>query len=368
MSRICHISTVHLRNDTRILIKECSYLVKEGHDVSLIISDGKGDEIKNGIKIFDIGLSSKKWNTQRLNRFFFSSYKALKKALFLKCDFYHFHDPELIFIGIILKKIFKKKVIYDIHEDVSLQIHQKSYIPKFLKYFVRNIFSFFENYASGIFNNLVTATPEIKNKFKLLNPNTICVNNYPILNELKSDYIKSNKNKSICYIGGISIDRGVYNLVKAIEKTDVTLHLAGSFWYSSEEKKIKSLDGWKNVKYYGVVNRNDLKKILSRSMAGIVPFLPKPNHMNCQPNKLFEYMSSGLPVIASNFKNIVYLVEKNNIGFCFNPTEVSELRFAIFKIINNPIKSKLMGDKAYDLVINRYNWEKEFLKLNKIYI
>ncbi len=365
MAKICHFSTVHKRYDTRILLKECSYLTKNNHKVFLFISDGNGNEVYNNVNIIDIGLSTKKWNTQRLKRFFYSSFRILKAILKSNYDYYHFHDPELIFIGYLLK-LLGKKVIYDIHEDISLQISQKTYIPNFLKKTFLNVFCFFENYFASRFYYLVTATPSIKERFKAYNNNIICVNNYPIIDELKLKKTVK-KEKAICFVGWMTFDRGIYQLVKAVEGLDIKLHLVGKIWHDYEEKELRKLDGWSNVIYHGTLDRKSVAEILSKSMAGIVTFLPKPNHMNCQPNKLFEYMSAGLPVIASNFKNIIDLVEKNKIGYCIDPTDFNQLRMAIEKIIYDPDQSKNMGNKAYKLIINQFNWENEFLKLNKIY-
>ena len=55
MKNICHITTVHSRYDTRIFFKECISLTKL-YKVFLIVADGLGDEVKNNVHIYDIGL------------------------------------------------------------------------------------------------------------------------------------------------------------------------------------------------------------------------------------------------------------------------------------------------------------------------
>ena len=96
---ICHITTVHPRCDVRILYKECKSLT-EKYDVNLIVADGLGDEVKDGIKIYDIGLRQ----LSRIKRMRIDSRKAFEKAMNLNSEIYHFHDPELISIGLKLKK------------------------------------------------------------------------------------------------------------------------------------------------------------------------------------------------------------------------------------------------------------------------
>ncbi|MBD3829822.1 MAG: glycosyltransferase family 1 protein, partial [Arcobacter sp.] len=140
--KITHLTSAHPRFDTRIFIKMCSSLAKiENYEVNLIVADNKGDEIKNGINIFDVGKSS-----GRINRIFKTTQKVYQKAIELDSDIYHLHDPELIPIGLKLKKM-GKKVIFDAHEDVALQILSKSYMNIILRRVLSKSFLVFEKYA-----------------------------------------------------------------------------------------------------------------------------------------------------------------------------------------------------------------------------
>ena len=104
---ITHLTSVHPRYDTRIFLKECTSLAKK-YQVNLVVADGKGDEVKNGVSLYDVGKES-----GRLNRILKTPKKILKKAIDLDSDIYHLHDPELVFIGLELKKI-GKIVIFDL--------------------------------------------------------------------------------------------------------------------------------------------------------------------------------------------------------------------------------------------------------------
>jgi glycosyltransferase involved in cell wall biosynthesis len=59
--------------------------------------------------------------------------------------------------------------------------------------------------------------------------------------------------------------------------------------------------------------------VLAKSKAGVVFFYPLPNYIDAQPNKMFEYMSAGLPIITSNFPVWREIVEGNECGLCVDP-------------------------------------------------
>lgn len=79
--KVCHISTIHQRYDSRIFYKECGSLSKAGYEVVLIVADGLGNETKNGIKIIDIGKPK-----SRFERFIMYAVRAYKTALGARCS------------------------------------------------------------------------------------------------------------------------------------------------------------------------------------------------------------------------------------------------------------------------------------------
>lgn len=361
-SKICHITTVHPPFDTRIFYKECRTLAKAGYEVYLIAQHEK-EEIVDGVCI--IPLPKVKG---RLERIIKQSFRALKIALSINAQVYHIHDPELIPISLLLK-FFGKKVIFDSHEDVPLQILSKPYLTDKLKYPLSIFFRILESVFCRFFDAIITATPSIRDKFIKINHKTIDINNYPLLEELhliRSD-IKKSKNE-ICYIGGISQIRGIKELVKALELLgDVKLNLAGNFEDDKLEEEVRSLIGWEKVNYYGFVNRKKVYEIIAKSNVGIVILHPTLNYIDSLPVKMFEYMSVGLPVIASNFPLWKEIVEGNNCGICVNPLDPKEIADAIKYILEHPNEAQKMGENGRKAVLDKYNWEKESEKLINVY-
>jgi glycosyltransferase involved in cell wall biosynthesis len=106
---------------------------------------------------------------------------------------------------------------------------------------------------------------------------------------------------------------------------------------------------------------------LARSKAGIVTFLPAPNHIDAQPNKVFEYMSAGVPVIASHFPLWREIVEGNQCGLCVDPHEPEQIAEAIDYLLGHPDEARRMGENGMRAVQDRYNWAIEERKLRKFY-
>jgi len=358
--KICHITTVHPLFDTRIFYKECKSLLKAGYEVHLIVQNDK-DELIDGIYIH--GLPKPK---DRLERMIKLRKLALKKAIETDAEIYHFHDPELIPVGLKLKKL-GKKVIYDVHEDVPRQILSKPYLNKLIKPIISKFFEIYEDYASRKFDAIISATPHIKDRFVKLNSNITDVNNFPKLNELYSPSRWEERINEICYIGGIAKIRGIIELVKALEYVDTTLHLAGSFESEELKQTVMNLEGWKKIKYYGFVNREQVKEILAKVKIGVVTLHPTINYLDSLPVKMFEYMSAGIPVIASNFPLWKEIIEKNHCGICVDPLNPLEIAKAIEYLLNNDDIAKNFGENGRKLVENKYNWENEEKKLLNLY-
>jgi len=229
--------------------------------------------------------------------------------------------------------------------------------------------SLFERYACHRFDGVVAATPFIRDKFLAINPNTVDINNFPLIGELESTVPWAEKQDEVCYVGGIGAIRGVRELVHACEflQSPARINLAGSFYEPTVAVEVKSYPGWSRVNELGFLDRAGVRDVLRRSVAGLVTFHPLPNHIDAQPNKMFEYMSAGIPVIASNFPLWREIIEGNECGLCVDPLDPKAIAAAIDHLVKNPDLARRMGEHGRQAVLSKYNWAIEEKKLCAFY-
>lgn len=362
-NQVVHLTSAHSRYDTRIFLKMCVSLAGLGYDITLVVADGKGNEIKDGVKILDVGKNTG-GRLSRMTKVVNLIYHCAKN---MDADIVHMHDPELIPIGLKLKRM-HTKIIFDAHEDLPKQLLSKPYLNKPIRYVLSIFFSIYEQFACGRFDSIVAATPFIQEKFQKFHGDVWNINNFPLSNELENDLGWQSKKNEVCYVGGITEIRGIKQLVEAFTYLkNVKLNLAGKFAEPLVESEVKQYPAWTQVNELGFLGRADVAEVMARSKVGLVTFHPYPNHIDAQPNKMFEYMSAGLPIITSNFPLWRDIVEGNNCGICVDPLEPKAIAAAIDYLISNPDKAEEMGKNGRKAVIEKYNWSIEEKKLHSLY-
>lgn len=291
---------------------------------------------------------------------------CMVEALKSKATIVHFHDPHLLIVGVMLR-LCGKKVIYDAHEYVpGLIMRADNLGPKWVRTIISKCFEKAENVMARAFSLIIAATPSIAERFHKKNIAAIIVNNYPRLEEYPSELISSKKRQA-AYAGYISEDRGIREMIMACALAKVKLVLMGTFESSVLMKKCQQMPEWSNVEYLGQVNRRKMVAQVSESSVGLLTIKPLPNHIESQPNKMFEYMAMGIPVIGSNFPLWRLVLEANQCGLCVDPLDPRDIANAILDVIADPKKQADMGKRGSELVKEKYNWDAEGCKLLQAY-
>jgi glycosyltransferase involved in cell wall biosynthesis len=365
--RIVQLTTVHHREDTRIALRECPELAKIwGPELILVVSDGKGNGFQGNVRIVDVGKPA----GGRIGRAILGGMLAFRTVRRHKPECLHFHDPELIPVGI-LCKMMGLRVVYDVHEWVPTQIMRKYWLPVILRRPVALLTSCAEQMAGRWVDRIVAATPEIGRRFPP--EKTVLIQNFPIIGELEKvvGITYEDRPPEFAYIGGITRFRSAVEMIQAIGKlgseSDVMLHMAGIAHPAELMTELEERAGWKHVTFHGWAGRAKVAEILGRARAGIVLCYPYYGFVDSQPVKLFEYMSAGLPVIASNFPLWRKIIEGAGAGLVVDPQDPEAVYGAMKWILDNPKQARKMGVNGKRAVEETYNWKKESGKLIAMY-
>jgi glycosyltransferase involved in cell wall biosynthesis len=122
-----------------------------------------------------------------------------------------------------------------------------------------------------------------------------------------------------------------------------------------------------NVKFVAWVPYEEKERLSAQASMGIITYLPYPNNTSCLPNKLFDYMLMGLPVVASNFPLYRDVVETHRCGLTVDPARPQEIARAMAYLIDHPQEARQMGENGRRAVLEKYNWERESRRLLQIY-
>ena len=360
-------TSAHSCSDDRIFHKECKSLADFGYDVTLIGLNNT-DEINNGVRI---AAMTKPRN--RAERFLLISAKILMKAIKQNARVYHFHDPDLIPIGLLLK-IYGKKVIYDVHELVYFQISDKNWLRfTTIKILTQRIYYFFEKLAVKAFDQVILAEDGYLSYFRQhhkSSTNLLTLRNFAYLALIDAsvplDVSKKTK-PVIIYVGGLSEIRGIKSAIKAVDilKGSAELWLLGKWSNDEFMTECMSQKGWKHCRYWGFVPLNEVYSYMKNADVGISVLYPLENYLTSLPIKAFEYMACGLPMVLSNFP-----YWKEIFGECAvftEPRDPQDIADKISYLLNHREASGHFGKRGRELVEKEYNWETESTKLLGLY-
>ena len=369
MSRICHFTSVHQAYDTRIMLKECRSLAKAGNEVFLI-AQHNCSESWNEVNI--IGLQRKRKG--RLSRALFFTWSVFFTALQTKSEVYHFHDPELIPFGLLLR-LFGKKVIFDVHENIARQIKVKEYLP--LRNTVAKLYGFVDWISAKAFF-LILAENSYRSIYESHTDKLETVLNMPDVKFL-SEYEKTDRSVTdsidLFYIGGVTFERGIETIVNALAElqsrgVSTNFHCVGPYEESvmNRVKSIPSYDEVQNsIHFYGPERLDIALRRSENCQVGLSILMPIENYLESYSTKIFEYMAIGLPVITSNFPLYQEVVERYECGFCVDPADPQELADRITELSKNNELILEFSTNGIRAAESKFNWNREEQKLLAVY-
>ena len=361
--KVVHLTTVHHPYDPRIYYKQCMSLYEAGYDVTLIAKKTSSQNDNNQNKIKHIPLKNYQ---SRFKRMIFGSIDLFKKAKKENAKMYVFHDPELLFIGWLLKKR-DNIVIYDIHEDYVTSILQKEYLPKWIRKFIAKMYRIIEKI---LIKRMEISLAE--KYYKEIYKEGTCILNYPLLEDIKHvNTVENNviENK-LLYTGNVTEDRGALiqaEIPNINENVDVyfvgkcSAELANSMYTVAGKRKDQ-------------INIEGIEKFIEKEqmedtyndhhwIAGIALFPPTDHYKKKELTKFFEYMNAGLPILCSNFPKWKEFIDTYKCGITVDPYDKNAIYSAIEQLRNDVKLNREMGKNGKTAIVEKLNWKVEEAKL-----
>jgi glycosyltransferase involved in cell wall biosynthesis len=362
---VIHLTSAHRSDDPRIFGKECLSLALAGYHVSIVAPEDCPSTLQTqAVEIIPV-----KRRSGRLGRMLASTVGVAFAGLRQGAMVYHFHDPELIPAGLVLR-LLGKRVIYDAHEDVPRDILFKSWIPRYLRRPASVFAAAAEWIAGQTLSGVVAATPTIARRFP--DSRTALVQNYAKLSEFAvGDELPCGDDRAVAYVGAVTVERCAVEMVEAIAAVkrfpDARLIVAGEIDPPELSERLAAMNGWPRVDYRGFQPRPGVRRMLANARAGLAVFHPVQSYIESQPVKIFEYMAAGLPVIAADFPRFREVVEGNGCGICVGPRDAAEIAAAIEWVFEHPAEAQEMGRRGRSLVLESFNWEGQEKALLHLY-
>ena len=343
--------------------KTCYTLLNEGYEVLLI-----GRKLNNSTD-----LPAWPFKTSRMNLLvnkgplFYMLFHCnlFFKLLFKKCDLLYANDLDTLLPNYLISRIKRIPIIYDSHE-LFCEVPELKSSP--LK---RKIWLLVEGRIVPKLKNCITVNKSIASiyneKYKV---HFHVVRNIP---DTPTNFVPKSRaelnlptDKFILILqgAGINIDRGAEELLEAMQKTsNAYLLIIGSGDVWTQLTKLQAeLKLQNKVKLIPKLSKRDLMQYTFNADLGIS--IDKPNnlnYLNSLPNKIFDYLHAGLPILASRLPELEQLINNYKVGtFIENhqPNHIAE-------VINQLIVSPLLKDFKLNTEVasNELNWQTEQLEL-----
>ncbi|MFA5293122.1 MAG: glycosyltransferase [Phycisphaerae bacterium] len=367
--KVCLFSTVQGPDNVRLYHREAKSLVKEGFEVHAVLPCDESFE-KGGVYFHKVHKPN-----NRFIRIIFMPWKTMITALRTRADIYHFHDPELLMAGFLLRWILGKKVVFDMRESTSRQILGKEYLPKWTRKIVSCCYKIIEKIClTGI--RLIVANDRSVNEYH----KCYLVRNFPQIDENiisnAMDMSQRFKSPLLVYVGTVSKTRGAFTYLVMAQKLIERGHrfkimiIGGAYDESfivQLKDEVKQMNLQDTVSVTGFMDYQQAMGITSKAVIGLSILDPIPNYTFCLAGKMVEYMMCGTPILSSNFEHWAPYVEGEKTGKMVDPFNIDQIVNVCEQMLNNPQELENMGRRGIEAVKNKYNWDMEFKVLLKCY-
>ncbi len=295
---------------------------------------------------------------------------AMSYIVSLKPDVVVVVEPILL----VLAKVFTKlKFVYDCHEFFGLAQREKS-SSKLKQMMNEKLHHKLESQTIPLLHACITVNDILTNKFTEYGVNSYTIPNYPMLSEVA---YSNNKVYDFVYVGGLSPERGISEIIQAIKVLVVThpsvkVLIIGkeliSGYYDELQAKIKSLNLEDNIILKQEIPHTQVEGYLAQSKCGLCLLSPKvTRYKYALPIKLLEYLNAGLLVITNNFP-FNKKIYNSSEGIFTSEFNASAIATEMCKSISLSEEKRLShANVVKKIVKEKYSWNMLEAKLMAIF-
>ncbi|MCE7791782.1 glycosyltransferase family 4 protein [Salipaludibacillus sp. CUR1] len=363
-------------------------LQRKGHDVYVLTTEPTypdkeiyGDEqfwddegLNADTKINRVKVANKTYSRNIVNRLVYYLKIAFKMLMFILKD-KHKYEAVLVtsppiftaLVGLVAKYRFRSRLILDVRD---LWPESLKGVKVFNYSFIISIFRWLEKRlykgADQIIVNSEGFISYIKKAAQIKDGKITFVPNAANNDELAAESREKGKKFKVIYAGNIGMAQDVdmlINLAGELEKQDIQLSVIG---YGVNRKKFAEecyVKNFTNISIYNPLSRKECLKIMAEHHAGIVTLNNSDVFKTVLPGKVIDYMTCGVPVIASVSGFSKQTIEKAKVGFVSEERNVSEMINYILYLKNNPSYSRQASDNGKAFVKDNFLWEKNIDRL-----
>jgi len=367
------------------LEKIMNVCVQNGHEVSLLCR-GKAPLSKferlNEIKIWRVRppafLGSKGLARAATFPLFFNPFWIAAVIRFLqttKVDLLVVRDLPLAFLAGELGKLFHTCVILDMAENypAALMAYQNALYKPFL---FKNAWlpKLYEKASLRLMQHSLVVTEEQAHRLRALGVDTskvTVVRNTPegrvfsphIQQTLSPSDREVGDDPNLLFVGKLDVHRGVDLVLQAMpallrEYPRLTLSLVGD---GTERVRLellaKSLGLGSAVQFPGWVKFEQIWSYISRSTICLIPHRRTEHTDTTLPNKLFDYMAMGKPVVSTDCAPLERVIKETECGLTFASGDVAGLQTALRTLLSDASQRFIKGENGRKAVVEKYNWE-----------
>jgi glycosyltransferase involved in cell wall biosynthesis len=361
---VVHLTSTHRPLDPRIFHKEARSLAAAGYRV-VVIAPGDRDFEQDGVEVRSFPAVE-----GRLRRLLVHPVRVLRMARRTNASLFHFHDPELLWVGVVLR-LTGRAVVYDAHEDLPRLVRGREWLPGWLSRPASSVVAVLERLAARTLSAVVAAEPEPARRFPT--GRVAVVQNFVSVTELPSVALRPYEGRDplVVYVGSISRHRGAVEMVAAMDRLPATLPgrlaLGGTCAYPELVEELRTMPGSERVDQLGWLERDQVWDLMGRATVGVVLLHPIDKYTSgAQSVKLYEYMAAGLPVVASDFA-VMRDVLGDDCGILVDPLDVDAVAEAIGWLLSHPAEAAAMGERGRQRVLERFTWEGQARRLVDLY-